>query len=268
MKLFSEVTFYKDNVNLSITKLSDISRYATNTAANENNYTLKSRIIAWTDNSAPAAEDFYNCQPEEASAWAYEVETEETARFSGNPGSSFNLVNEFPRYNSNSIYKLYFIVEDRVGNSKIYEIRRGNVTTGINAWMYDVTAPELKVTGTPEKVNNVDGINYFSSNSRVNYTIKDYQSGIKNKGGNNSDETQPAFANRLTEYPDSNGGSLSLSCDEAEYNANTKTLSISGVKDWADNEAESVGFEYSNSTSWVKQNSAPAYSSSPATVTQ
>ncbi len=259
-----DITYYNNTGSLDITNQSDVCRYPTATSltnntgvtnitsADANHYTMRSRIIVWTENSDPQQADFYeetnsNLTGQNASAWKYGIETDQPA-VSGRGDTSFDLVYEFPKYYSETAYKLYYIVEDTVGNCIIRPLKR-DITGSLNSWMYDATAPVLNVT-TPEKVNNIltssnTRINYYSINSFVNYQITDSQSGIRNLGGNSVDIAYDS-PYRYSYTPESG---LSLS----GINPENGKISISGVKDWAGNEAASVGLKYNNSTTWVKQ---------------
>ena len=272
-----DITYYNNTVSLHINKLSDICRFPTATSlsdyngvtnitsADANHYTMRSRIIVWTGNSAPQQSDFYeetnsNLNIQNASAWNYGIETDRES-VSGRGNTSFDLGNEFPKYYSESSYKLYYIVEDTVGNCTIKLLKRG-ITGSISDWMYDAIPPVLDVT-TPINVNNIatgsnTSTNYYSVNSSVNYKITDSQSGIKNLGGGTSDLPYNSSYRYLYEPQD--GFSLS------GITPSNGTISISGVVDWAGNAAATVGLNYNNSTTWVKQTAPVLIGGSTADV--
>lgn len=273
----SDVTLYK-TAGIQIKKLSDTSRFPSSVTPDENHFSLKSRVIVWTDNSrAPVRDDFYSstlvdsptATSQTASTWSYETEKNDanSSIYTGTTG--FDLpVNTLPKYNptvtsANDVrtYRLFVIIEDYVGNYKIYQINR-SVTGSVSKWLYDETPPLLEATA--EKVNNIGGKNYYSNNSTAQYTIKDFHSGIKNIGGNNPDNSSPSdFAHRVTSYPETGTFTYSLATNP---DANGR-LFISGVNDWADNgSGRSVGLSYGGSDSWVRQTTAPTLGTPSATA--
>lgn len=273
----SDVTLYK-TAGIQIKKLSDTSRFPSSVTPDEDHFSLKSRVIVWTNDSrAPVRDDFYSstlvdsptATSQTASTWSYETEKNDanSSIYTGTTG--FDLpVNTLPKYNptvtsANDVrtYKLFVIIEDYVGNYKIYQINR-SVTGSVSKWLYDETPPLLEATA--EKVNNIGGKNYYSNNSTAQYTIKDFHSGIKNIGGNNSDNSSPSdFAHRVTSYPETGTFTYSLATNP---DANGR-LFISGVNDWADNgSGRSVGLSYGGSDSWVRQTTAPTLGTASAIV--
>lgn len=265
----SEVAFYRLNGTESpIIKFggnsgfSDTIRFNNLTESaqgDENNYSMRSRLIAWPASSGTPQQDDFNMPSgtESASEWYYMKEKL-------NAGN-FNLQNELPKYNSVDAegygvpYKLYYIIEDYLGNCEIRQLKR---TTSVELWLYDNTPPVLNVSEAT-KVNTIDGKNYYSTNSSVKYTIIDKLSGIQNPGGTGTPDLQfPNFNERkITYVPEGEGYPLGNETPSAN-----ETISISGVIDWAGNPADSVGLTNGGSNKWVKLDSAPQLSSTAAST--
>lgn len=258
-----DVTFYKlygSNTNLitfgGTSKFSDTCRYSDGgSAGGPNQYTMRSRIIAWTGNNDPEQADFVNATTN-ASDWYYYKEY-----LDNNP---FNLENNLPVYTpevdaeNNPIpydkYKLFYIIEDYVGNNVVKPLQWGSA----EYWLYDNTPPSLTVNDA-HNVNTVDGKNYFNGSSTssayVEYTISDPLSGIKHNGA--SPYTYSSFGERTTEYNPTSGYSLA----GKTTSANGETISIDNVIDWAGNPASSVGLTNGGSNLWVSQDTAPVLAS-------
>lgn len=258
-----DVTFYKlygSNTNLitfgGTSKFSDTCRYSDGgSAGGPNQYTMRSRIIAWTGNNDPEQADFVNATTN-ASDWYYYKEY-----LDNNP---FNLENNLPVYTpevdaeNNPIpydkYKLFYIIEDYVGNNVVKPLQWGSA----EYWLYDNTPPSLTVNDA-HNVNTVDGKNYFNGSSTssayVEYTISDPLSGIKHNGA--SPYTYSSFGERTTEYNPTSGYSLA----GKTTSANGETISIDNVIDWAGNPASSVGLTNGGSNLWVSQDAAPVLAS-------
>ncbi len=273
----SDVIFYKlDSSNLSTyvkfggdNGFSDMCRFDidSSTIGSAEAYSMRSRIMAWTGDGKPSQTNFENATTE-ASEWYYYKEKLDSG--------SFNLQNNLPQYDSvdnqgyGVPYKLYYIIEDRVGNCEIKQLVKGNSN---EKWLYDNTPPTLSVSNA-QKVNYIDddptdnepGVNYYSDNSYLVYSISDKMSGIMDNG--TTDDPIPDYTNfgaRKTSYIPSEGFSLNgkkpkdQSDNECEDGV-PGTLAVSNVKDWARNKVEDQGLENSNSTSWVRLSAAPVLS--------
>lgn len=240
----SDVTFYRtegtDKTQLHISHLSDMGRFATpdytGAVGNENAYTMKSRIIVWNGTNAPVQKDFYEgsdstLTAEKASAWYYYKQSVPV----GNLSTAIELVNNFPEYNSSSLYELWVIIEDAVGHADIRQIKRG-ITGTMTKWFYDATPPSAHVT-TPVNVNSISGKNYYSSASSVSYNIEDSGSGIKTGSypGFNSVQHSSSVSNySIGGISPQSGG----------------RLKIPGAEDWAGNVAGEIELEYNNVKVW------------------
>lgn len=264
----SDISFYKKNSSnelpgLKLKELSDSCRfpYVSNyngLADLENNpsdYTLKSKIIVWQGTGIPAYEKFYDSNISGSSWYAWKEFYD-----AAGAGSAFSLENNFPEFDTTTHdtdkYELWYIIEDRVGN---YEVRQ--LTYGSNSyWLYDVTPPKLDVKQATN-VNNIDGKNYYSNSSSVKYSIEDKQSGIQHNGASAYDYS--SFASRVQLYPENGLTDYPLSGKTPDSNGK---ISIENVKDWAENIATSVGLENGGSNIWVKQTSAPSFSTTPLDI--
>ncbi|MBO4639703.1 MAG: Ig-like domain-containing protein, partial [Treponema sp.] len=265
----SEVAFYRLNseskTNLvefgGTNGFSDTVRFsgiANSAEGSEDAYSMRSRIIVWPASAStePQQSDFnLPSGSTNSSKWFYMKERLNNG--------NFNLQNELPKYNSvdangeGVAYKLYYIIEDYLGNCEIRQLKR---SSSVELWLYDNTPPKLEVKEAVN-VNNVDGKNYYSDFSSVKYSIEDKLSGIQHNGSNSY--TYSSFTSRVQLYPQTGLTDYPLSGKTPDSNGK---ISISGVKDWAENEATSVGLENAGSNIWVYQPDAPAFDSSPVQI--
>ncbi len=253
------VNFYRNGAQYSFYDCSDTCTYTSSVVANSSNYTLKSRVIVWTGSTAPSQSDFYFTTPTTiapaASDWNYKTST----------GGSITMAHELPHYIATSPYKLYSIIEDRVGNCEIYQLLENTSSPVTDSWFYDNTVPTTTVS-TAVKVNTVnDGTaaapvmkNYYSPQSTVIYDITDNESGIKSTASETFSFT--SFNARET-------SKTGISYPLGNYTPGTGgAMSISGVVNWAGGEAASASLSYNGSGVWVKQSTPPALLSSGLTA--
>jgi hypothetical protein len=167
------------------------------------------------------------------------------------------MEHHYPKYESNSAYKLYYIVEDKLGNFTFEQLTNdqggkvgntsGNyaVSTSISEtllWMYDNTAPSITVGTTSQKINTIDGTNYYSANSTLTLNIAETQSGIEWDGAHYYTGNDVATANHSVAYPLTN------------ITPTSGQLIISGLKDYVENTmGNSAALSYGGTSTWVKQ---------------
>ena len=265
----SDISFYKKNSSnelpgLKLKELSDSCRfpYVSNyngladLANNPSDYSLKSKIIVWQGDGKPAYEKFYDSSISGSVWYAWKEFFDEV----GSTSSAFSLENNFPEFDTTAHdtnkYELWYIIEDRVGNYEVRQLKYGSETD----WLYDVTPPKLDVKQATN-VNNIDGKNYYSNSSSVKYSIEDKQSGIQHNGSTSYNYSN--FASRVQLYPENGLTDYPLSGKTPDSNGK---ISIEDVKDWAENIATSVGLENGGSNIWVKQTSAPSFSTTPLDI--
>lgn len=264
----SDVTLYKNNITITTGSWSETCRFQTtdNTGAvgTEDEYSLKSRIIVWTPTTgAPERDAFYAqtlADGTTASAWYYYKQSDNSA-------GGFTLTNTIPKYSSTNYYKLFYIVEDRVGNYEIKQIKRNSSTnylflapspyntSGVAYWLYDETRPTISDVTAATNINFIDNKNYYSNNSTVTYTVTDEGSGIQ-YGGTGTQLTYANFANRPTSE------AITKTLTSAPVSGKI-TLSYDSVKDWAGNTIQAdKDLIWNNSTTWVQKASTPEFSTS------
>ena len=246
------ITYYKgattdDTPILSLTSFNDTCYYpgvtgstSNSTVPEDNSYTLKSRVLAWTNaSSAPTKSDFYSTTIAEArfSDWQY------LTLKSGSTGDSVSMQHHYPCYDVTTAYTFYYIVEDKLGNYEIYQLKNSvDSENELSFWMYDNTPPAITVGADSEKINTIDNKNYYSANSRLTLNMTDAQSGIEWDGTDHY--TGNGVLNTLSPfYPLENVNPLSDS-----------TIKVNGLKDFAQNVmGDSVALEYHQTSTWVKQ---------------
>lgn len=252
----ADVTFYNNTATLTLSDCSDKCRFDDSGASSAEElangiYTMKSRILLWptTKNREPNQMDFHN-ESETLTAW-YGVKQA--------PGDDlFNLVNNFPMPDSATTpYKLYYIIEDTVGNNRVEKITKSNK----DLWLFDNIAPQVDETlFTFGKINTVSdngtNKNYYSNNSYVVYNISDYGSGIWKGGDSEHTYSYSNFDNRNQTLP---------ATDTKFYLKSAPTsgeLKITNISDYAGNTKSTDKLKYNNVTTWVQQTAAPKLLSS------
>ena len=252
------ITYYKGDTTpvISLTGFNDSCYYpnatsSTSSSTATENYTLKSRVLAWTGATAPERSNFDGASSTSLTDWQY------LTLMSG--ADSVAMEHHYPNYVSNSAYKLYYIVEDKLGNYTIEQITNnqggrvgqssGSYTTTTSSstslWMYDNTAPSITVGTTSQKINTISGTNYYSANSTLTLNITETQSGIEWDGADYYTGDDVATANHSVAYPLTN------------ITPTSGHLIISGLKDYVENTMpDSVALTYNSASNWVKQ-SAP-----------
>ncbi|MBR3645413.1 MAG: hypothetical protein IKN54_03255, partial [Lachnospiraceae bacterium] len=250
------ITYYKGDDTqhtpvLSLTSFNDTCYYpeaassvSSSTIPDDNGYTLKSRLLAWTNASAaPTKSDFYSTSIAAArlTDWQY------LTLKSGGTGDSVAMQHHYPCYDVTTAYTFYYIVEDKLGNYEIYQLKNAvDSENELSLWMYDNTPPAITVGADSEKINTIDNTNYYSAASQLTLNMTDAQSGIEWDG--TSHYTGNGVLNTLSPfYPLANVNPLSDS-----------TIKVNGLKDYAQNVmGDSVALEYHQTSTWVKQ-TAPA----------
>ena len=180
----TDVTFYNSTATLTLENCSDTCRfdpYGPGTAADlaAQKYTMRSRILVWptTKANAPTQLDFQDgnlATDTPATDWYCYKE----APGSLGINSAFSLVNEFPQPSVTTPYRLYYIIEDTVGNCRITKITRDDANgVARDLWLFDNTPPAVSEL-TYNKVNTISGVNYYSYISSVDFTVTDDGSGV------------------------------------------------------------------------------------------
>lgn len=259
----SDVTFYNSTATLTLGPCSDTCRFTpygegSNTDLAEQKYTMRSRIIVWPANATTAPVQI-NFQNPSTSTPATEWYCYKEAPGALAINSAFNLVNNFPQPNATTPYRLYYIIEDTVGNCRIEKITR-NDANGVakDLWFFDNTPPDVTpaATMTYNKINTISGTNYYSNNSYVNYTVTDSGSGVYSDGVNSPAYT--SFGSR-TSVP-------------VIYSLNGKTptsgklvISAANIYDYAGNSlASNIELNNGSSTEWVLLENHPGLASNAA----
>ena len=260
-----KITYYKGDTTpvLSLTSFNDTCYYpsasasvASNTEPADKAYTLKSRVLAWTNNdTTPTKSDFYSTSIEEArlTPWSYLTLKAAT--------DSVAMTHNYPKYDVTTAFKLYYIVEDKLGNFTITQLK--NTTDGTELWMYDNTPPSITVE-TAGKVNTVSvkegtdtvDYNYYSDVSTLSLTIADTQSGIKWDGS--TEYSGADVKNDLT------GITYSLNGINPD---NERKLKIHGLKDYVENiMPDTDGLAYNSKNLWKKQTTPSLAATNPVRV--
>ena len=281
----SDVSFYNAPVTLKIYDLTESCRFPTgaeNTPSfpsystdSSFTYTMKSRIIAWTESGTPGRDCFGNndgttykagiTPPPASSDWCFVKQAN-----SGNY-PVFYVQNNFPQFASTARYKLFVILEDTVGNYEIRQIRRASngslivsktdpSSTDRQYWLYDNTAPDVDTDSIAfHKVNQVtvngELRNYYSGNSTVTYNITDSGSGIYHDGSGTT--TYPGFASRRTAITPKTYTIPQVSAGG--------TPSLSGIKDYAGNTRTAITLTNGSSSKWYYRNTAPVLAGTTST---
>lgn len=278
-----QITYYKGEQTpvLSLTGFNDSCYYPDDETVeaginkSEEKYTLKSRVIAWPaalENAEAtkdeAAEPAESSEPAEPAAPVYEdfySTSIDKTRFSDwsyltlkTPEDSFNMVHHYPKYdtkttkNPAAAYKLYYIIEDKLGNYTINQLK--NDEDGTELWMYDNTPPTITVE-TAGNVNTIDGTNYFSDVSSLSLNITDTQSGIRWDGSKLYTDAEVVNTLPSIVY------SLATIDPRDDF-----TVKINGLKDFVENVMpDTEGLKYNSKALWLKQ-TEPKLPDDPASI--
>ena len=247
----TDVTFYNNTATLTLSECSDSCRFDDSGVSSPSDltngrYTMKSRILVWPANATrePVITDFYD-DAQIVSDWYGAKEARPTG-----PSTAFSLTNNFPQPVSTTPYKLYYIIQDTVGNNRIEKITKEEK----DLWLFDNTKPEITNVQTASNINTINGKNYYSNLSSVTYTVRDTHSGIKNDG-RHSDFTYSGFVNRKTSQ------SITYELNGISPSSEEKLIvSSEAVKDWAGNSLDDdVELSYGGTDKWVRQYTAPAW---------
>lgn len=274
------ITYYKGDTTplLSLTLAGDSetcfypnAEASGETATETTDYSLKSRLLAWTGEAAPTKADFDAAGDSRYSPWKYL-----TLKSSSD---NVAMTHNYPKYETTSTneasgaYKLYYIVEDKLGNYDIWQLENNKggkapetdgtysqmqasdfASSPLSLWQYDNTNPTILVqaageTSLTKKVNTIDGVNYFSDNSALGLETTDTQSGIhydnvKDTNGNPIYYTGNSVVNsKVTEY--------SLSGKNPREDS---TFKINGIIDYVQNVmSDSDTLTYNGVNLWLKQ---------------
>ena len=285
----NDVIFYKGQVLLTIDHFTESCRFSTGSnntpsfptysADPSFAYSMKSRIIAWTDSTIPDNfRDYFGnndgttyktgiTPPPASSNWCF-VKQANSGNF-----PVFYVQNSFPQYDQSGLanpkrYKLFVILEDTVGNYEIRQIRLGSngIVVSKDApasgekeyWFFDNTPPDVTPAAsmTYNKINTISGTNYYSNNSYVNYTVTDSGSGVYSDGVNSPD--YDSFGNRTSV-------NVTYSLNEKDPTSGKLVIPASSINDYAGNSYTS-NIELSNgsSTEWVRLENHPGLASNAA----
>ena len=235
------ITYYKGNTTpvLSLTGFNDTCYYPSASASAASNtettdYTLKSRVLAWTGSEAPTKSDFYSTSIDQTRLTPWSYLTLKAA------ADSVAMTHNYPKYDVTTAFKLYYIVEDKLGNYTITQLK--NEEKGTELWMWDNMPPSITVGSTSEKINTVEGTNYYSAASKLTLNLTDTQSGIEYDG------TAHYTGNNVL-----NTKSVAYPLTDVAPNAQSELI-INGLEDYVHNVMlDSVALEYKNASTWVKQ---------------
>jgi hypothetical protein len=286
-----DVIFYNGQVLLSIDHFTESCRFSTgydNTPSFPTYsstdpsfaYSMKSRIIAWTESTIPDNfRDYFGendgttyktgiTPPPASSDWCFVKQ----ANSGGYP--IFHVQNNFPQYDQSGLanpsrYKLYLILEDTVGNYEIRQIRCSSTGSLIVSketpasgekeyWFFDNTPPAVTPAAsmTYNKINTISGTNYYSNNSYVNYTVTDSGSGVNSDGVNSPDYT--SFGSR-TSVP------VTYSLNGKTPTSGKLVISAANIYDYAGNSlASNIELNNGASTQWVRLENHPGLASNAA----
>ncbi|MBO4859093.1 MAG: hypothetical protein J5527_11330 [Treponema sp.] len=237
------ITYYKGNTTpvFSLISFNDTCYYPNDETVeaginkSTDKYTLKSRLLAWPNNeTVPSRADFYSSSIEASrfSPWSYlTLKT---------PADKFTMTHNYPKYDVTTAFKLYFIVEDKLGNYTITQLK--NETDGTELWMYDNTPPSITVEAGA-KINTIDGTNYYSDVSTLSLNMTDTQSGIEFDGARNYTGSDVKNTLQAVEY------SLANLDPRSDF-----TFKINGIKDYVQNiMPDTEGLKVNSTANWVKQ---------------
>ena len=237
---YSDSCYYPNEDNKVTEDKSEIST---------DHYTVKSRLMAWAGTGTPSYSDFAETNTgNQYSNWVYlrakdEASAKALVMPHHYPTYKVKAVETQPNYDS---YKLFYIIEDKLGNYDISQLI--NSTDNTEKWMWDNETPTITVAGA-YSVNTIDGINYFSENSSLSLNMTDVQSGIAWDGehsytGNDVLNSLPTQTYKLEDVNPS----------EVDVSAGAYKLKVSGLKDFVGNEMPaSAEIEVESTTNWVRQ---------------
>ena len=269
------ITYYKGETTpvIYLTGYNDTCYYpnvanSTSSSTETEDFTLKSRVLAWTNAPAtPTREDFDSASPAtRLTDWQYLTLKSDSA------ADSVAMEHHYPKYESTAAYTLYYIIEDKLGNSEIKQLKNDeggkvgktdgdyetntSIAVPIELWMYDNTTPSITVGAASEKINTIDGINYYGVNSQLQLNITDTQSGIEYDGtdyytGNGVENTLSPYYPLTGVNPDS-----------------SSKLKIHGLKDYVENVMpDTESLSYNGAGNWLKQATPTLPTSSDDAVT-
>ncbi len=257
----SNYTSFSTNFYVSSTPVTISSQescfFSETTGADENNYSIKSRLIIWNGTGTPARDDFYSNSltiatgNANASSWNYVKMTGSSSISMQHylPYKTISDVNTGDNHISN--YSIFYIVEDKVGNYVIQRLKWNNNTNSEQKWLYDVIAPKLTVTSV-EKANPFGNYYYFSDNTSVTYEVRDNESGVYSyfKNGSSSELTNPRFS-----YPPTYKNTHTLTGSNIVPDNQDQFLIF--VRDYADNSASNQCLTYNGKSQWKKMVNRP-----------
>ena len=259
----SEINFYKpmdpnhpdaDPAKFWLQDCTDTCYYETDAlveGTNITDYTLRARLIKWTESTIPDYNNFVdgNLTSDVASPWKGKK---------ASSSDTFDLCFDLPVPNNstpnpNDPYRLFYIIEDTVGNYRIKQLNYEKNTNQNQQWLYDNTPPSASVKRV-ENVNHIGDMNYYSSNSKVNYEIVETGSGIKNNGYDSGDMDFTTLAEvRSRDY------NIELNLGSKDpYN---NKITIYGIKDYAGNGGNGITLKFDGCDQWVKQTTPVLYTS-------
>jgi len=174
------VNYYNTSASLTLTCDNDSCFYSGEGEGSSAEYTLKSRLLA-----LPASETL----PADLSSLDSSLFTEWKYRKATSSTSNIVMTHNLPQSGN---YKLYYIVEDTVGNTSVAQITE-------NQWQFDNTTPVISDISFA-KVYSEGSNRYYSDNSTVTYTVTDSAAGIR-KSDNSiaSSETKTVYLKDILE---------------------------------------------------------------------
>ena len=179
----------------------------------DDEYSLRALLYAGEEPSDDVINNFAD------SAWTNKKYTSRTQ-------TDNTLSLDLPHNITTASTKLWYVVEDRIGNRKVIQVKDGNVTQ----WQYDDIPPSMEVVeNSAENINTFGNKNYWSDSSTVTYRIIDSGSGIKNDGINE-------YTTYLSSVNKSQTNIKDFFTTQPSYGL-VKSITISGVVDQIGNSA-------------------------------
>lgn len=160
--LKGRVTYYNDKAYIALFNKAETCKYETKSVKNEDDgkgYTLRAVIRAWDPTgAAPTKDDFINSNGAsktgpDFSNWIY---------LRDNTSDNNDYVMQYPHPDRTSKFRLYYYVEDAVGNYEINTIVNDNKDDGAEDqmlyWMYDNAGPSVLTRSgkNPSEITGAD----------------------------------------------------------------------------------------------------------------
>lgn len=151
-----KVTYYNAKAYIGLFVCSETCKFETRSQRSSafpdgKGFTVRARILAWdAEKSAPTVNDFDGEGGEgtDFSSWIY---------LRDNSTANNDMTLQYPHPVRTTPYKLYYFVQDGVGNYEINTIENGKTDGDYNLWMYDNEGPSVKVRTTQVSPDAITG---------------------------------------------------------------------------------------------------------------